>query len=233
MRKSRNRRGSRRRLVRKNKTYKKMKGGFFGVETISLKEFKESGYKRANESVMRLVPLDKLPENFKLKNPESDKYEYYNFEAIKKAYRDFYSKQKKIGGLQIPKLSYIKGEQKGFDNIFGFFHPDTKPLANLSDPKVADEIIDNIQGDKVDKWILPRIRTETNQKYIDFSVSFETFLKTEVKGVVWDQTVIKSRNEVTEKARALEDISNLLKNGKNFAKNITSVGSIKNLASTK
>jgi len=191
-----------------------MKGGLFGLETISLKEFKETGYKRANESVMRLVPLEKLPEQFKFQG------QYYNFEAIKTAYRDFYSQQQK-GGLQIPKLSYIKGELKGHDDIFGFFHPDTNPLTKLSDPKVADEIFDIIQGDKVDKWKLPLIRTETNQKYIDFSVSFERFLETKVKIAAWDQRVINNRTKATDEAKALAGASNLLKQGKEFAKNIT------------
>ena len=213
--------------MRKNNTYKKMKGGAFGLEIISLKEFKESGYKRANESVMRLVPLEKLPEQYKKINGQ-----YYDFDAIKKAYRDFYSEQQKIaGGLQIPKLSYIKGEQKGLADIFGFFHPETKPSTNLSDPKVADEIFDIIQGDKVDKWVLPKIRTETNQKYIDFSVSFEKFLETKHKEVEWDPEVTESRKNAIKTAKTLADTADLLKKGTEFAKNITSVSTMSKVLS--
>ena len=160
-RRSRNRRGSSRRYMRKNKT---MKGGRVDDSTdtfpISLSTYKNTGYKYASESLFNTTkPEYKLVKNgtdYSRINPST-------VTKIKNDYRDMYNLP--TTNRQIPK-----------------YEPDEKSSSIMSirgqsavmlPPEKFNKCIDYIVSGKIEKrWRTETSTRGTNRDYIDFGKSF-------------------------------------------------------------
>ena len=160
-RRSRNRRGSSRRLVRKNKT---MKGGRVDDSTdtfpISLSTYKNTGYKYASESLFNTTKQEyKLVKN----GTDYSRISPSTVTKIKNDYRDMYNLPNT--NRQIPKYEPDE-KSSSITSIRG-------QSAVMLPPEKFNKCIDYIVSGKIEKrWRTETSTRGTNRDYIDFGKSF-------------------------------------------------------------
>lgn len=156
MRRSRNRRGSRR-PMRKNKT---MRGGLWGYVTKD--EFVSSGLRFAKDALLRYPLGVTWPDKFRKPREPNVVSEF----AVGQYYTEFYNKKRPA---TVETYEYTKNNFMGNLNN----QKRNKPVLTPDDFKEVYNYISNPESKGEDKNM--GVSTSRNQKYIDFLASFLAF----------------------------------------------------------
>ena len=161
MRKSRNRRGSRR-VVRKNKT---MRGGIFGnwkYATVDADVFRATGYKRAKDALSS-YPVAKWPPFYRMPNNQSK----LNVYQISEAYNKYSSGNG--DGKTVPKYTYKK-------SLNGYTYEPTSAQIEILDSDAFKEVLTYVVENKGDEKSGP-VQNVRNERYANFAESLDKFIQ--------------------------------------------------------